>query len=249
MRELIACWQHTRMIVLIALCAALYVAVLLPFKIATIVPGITEIRPAMALPIFFSIFFGPAAAWGTAFGNVIGDVLGGTIGPGSLFGFFGNILYGMVPYRMVNAYLGSREQLGTGKGWAVFVFSVILASALCAMIIALGVDLIGFPFGFIVHTIFLNNVLVSLVLATLLIKALGKRIREMKLTYEQILQPQEISPYNKVGPIIVLVLTLVIYAAMMVPGFRETIPFLEDQKNVSQIAACVILFLAALLLI
>ena len=57
MRELTRCWQQTRMIVLIALCAALYVAVLLPFKIATIVPGITEIRPGAALPIVFSVLF------------------------------------------------------------------------------------------------------------------------------------------------------------------------------------------------
>ena len=35
------------------------------------------------MPVFFSIFFGPAAAWGAAFGNVIGDFLGGTISPGS----------------------------------------------------------------------------------------------------------------------------------------------------------------------
>jgi energy-coupling factor transport system substrate-specific component len=249
MRELIACWQHTRMIVLIALCAALFVAVLLPFKIATIVPGITEIRPAMALPIFFSIFFGPAAAWGTAFGNVIGDVLGGTIGPGSLFGFLGNILYGLIPYRLVRSYLGSRQQLGTGKGWGVFIFAVILASMLCAMIIALGVDLIGFPFDFIVHTIFLNNILVSLILAPLLIKALGKRIAGMKLTYEQILQPQDISPAKKVGPFILLGLTLIIYAAMMIPGIRESFPFLTDQKNIFQIAACVVLFIVTLILV
>ena len=246
MRELIACWQHTRFIVLIALCAALFVAVLLPFKIATIVPGITEIRPAMALPIFFSIFFGPVAAWGTAFGNVIGDVLGGTIGPGSIFGFFGNILYGFVPYRVIRAYLESRDQLFTGKGWAVFIFAVVLASALCAMMIALGVDLIGIPFGFLVHTIFLNNILVSLILSPLLIRALGKRIREMKLTYEQILSPQEISPVRKIGPIVVFALTLVIYAAMMIPSIREAVPM---DKNQFQIASCVILFIASIVLI
>jgi energy-coupling factor transport system substrate-specific component len=248
MRELIACWQHTRMIVLIALCAALFVAVLLPFKIATIVPGITEIRPAMALPIFFSIFFGPVAAWGTAFGNVIGDVLGGTIGPGSIFGFFGNIVYGFVPYRVIKAFLGSREELFTGKGWAVYIFAVLLASALCAMIIALGVELIGIPFGFLVHTIFLNNMLVSLILTPLLVRALGKRIREMKLTYDQILLPKELSAVRKGGPVIVLVLTLAIYAALMIPSIREAIQ-LDAYKNEFHIAASVVLFLAAILLI
>ena len=75
MRELIACWKHTRLIVLIGLCGALYVAVLLPFKIAVIIPGITEIRPGAALPIVFSIFFGPAAAWGA--GRVLGRVVEG----------------------------------------------------------------------------------------------------------------------------------------------------------------------------
>ncbi|MCI0411444.1 QueT transporter family protein [bacterium] len=249
MRELIRCWQHTRMIVLIALCAALYVAVLLPFKIATIIPGITEVRPAMALPIFFSIFFGPVSAWGTAFGNLIGDVLGGTIGPGSIPGFFGNILYGLIPYRVLKAYIGSRDQLRTRKGWAVFVFAVVLASAVCAVLIATGVDLIGIPFGFLVHTIFLNNLLVSLLLAPLLIGTLGKRIREMKLTYEQILQPQEISNPNRIGPVIVLVLTLILYVLMFVPSVRETLPFLVDHKSAFQIVACVLLFIATLILI
>ena len=249
MRELIACWQHTRMIVLIAVTAALYVAVLLPFKIAVIVPGITEIRPGAAVPVFLSLFLGPAAAWGAAFGNTIGDVIGGTIGPGTLFGFFGNFLYGFVPYRVIKAYLNSSNQLGSLKGGIVFVFLTILASALCAMVVALGVDLIGFKFDIVVHAIFLNNVLMSLILVPLLIRGLGKRIREMRLTYDQILQPQEISPAGRVGPVIVLALTVIFYVAMMIPGVRESFPFLEEQKNVFQIGACLLLFIATLLLI
>jgi energy-coupling factor transport system substrate-specific component len=249
MRELISCWQHTRMIVLIAVTAALYVAVLLPFKIAVIVPGITEIRPGAAVPVFLSIFLGPAAAWGAAFGNTIGDVIGGTIGPGTLFGFFGNFLYGFVPYRMIKGYLNSSNQLGSFKGGIVFVFLTIVASALCAMVVALGVDLIGFKFDIVVHAIFLNNVLMALILVPLLIRGLGKRIREMKLTYQQILQPEEISPAGKVGPMIVLALTVIFYIAMMIPGVRESFPFLEEQKNVFQIGACILLIIATLLLI
>jgi energy-coupling factor transport system substrate-specific component len=245
MRELIRCWQHTRMIVLIALCAALYVAVLLPFKIAVIVPGITEIRPGVSLPFFFSLFFGPAAAWGAAFGNTIGDVLGGTIGPGTIAGFLGNFLYGFVPYRILKTYLNSREELGSVKGGFIFVFAVILSAALCAVVIALGVDLIGYRFEIVVHAIFLNNVLMSIVIAPLLIRALGKRIRGMKLTYEQILLPQEISGSNKIGPVLVLALTLVIYALMMVPSLRESIPL---QKDLFQIASALILFVATLFL-
>jgi len=123
---------------------------------------------------------------------------------------------------------------------------VILASALCAVPISLGVDLIGVPFGFLVHTIFLNNLLVTLVLVPLLIRALGTRIRGMKLTYEQVLQPQEISRSVKIGPVIVFALTLVIYAFMMVPSLHEAIPL---RKDLFQIACGLILFLSTIFLV
>ncbi len=245
MRELIRCWQHTRMIVLIALCAALYVAVLLPFKIVSIIPGITEIRPAAALPVFFSFFFGPAAAWGAAFGNTIGDVLGGTIGPGTIFGFFGNLLYGFIPYRIVRSLLGSNDKLRTATGRFVFVFIVILASGMCALPIALGVDLIGIPFGIVVHTIFLNNTLVSFILVPLLIAALGQRIRGMNLGYDQILHSDEISTSRKIGPFLVFGLMLLIYLVRILPFLSSAIPFL----NLFQVGFCIILVFAALLFV
>ncbi len=88
------------MIVLTAVSAAVYAAVLIPFKVAfPIVPGFTEIRPANVLPIICSLMFGPAAAWGAAIGNTIADFFG-TLGLGTLFGFVGNFLYGYIPYKM-----------------------------------------------------------------------------------------------------------------------------------------------------
>lgn len=222
MRELISCWQHTRMIVLIGLCAALYVAILLPFKIATLIPGITEIRPGGALPIVFSIFFGPAAAWGSAFGNIIGDMLGGTIGPGSLFGAPANFLLGYVPYRILRSFRNTESTLFKGTGWITFIFMVFLASGLCAMIISLGLFFLGlFPFDVTVHPIFLNNFLMSLLLAPLLIRTLRQRIHHMNLSYSQILELQEISkpPLGRAGPILVCVLMLSVYLLIMNPSF------------------------------
>src|SRR5919202_3630503 len=100
MKELLTLWSHTRMIVLVAFTAAMYAAVLIPFKAIPLIPGFTELRPALALPPTFSLLFGPAAAWGTAFGNLIGDLQGGTFSPGSVFGFFGNFLLGLIPYAL-----------------------------------------------------------------------------------------------------------------------------------------------------
>ena len=75
MRELFTMWQNTRMIVMTAISAAAYVAVLLPFKGFVIIPGLTEVRPGAAIPVVFSFLFGPAAAWGTGFGNIIAETL------------------------------------------------------------------------------------------------------------------------------------------------------------------------------
>ena len=45
MRELGAMWRNTRMVVLCAISAALYAAVLVPFKVVPLIPGVTELRP------------------------------------------------------------------------------------------------------------------------------------------------------------------------------------------------------------
>src|SRR2546425_12677410 len=102
MRELTSMWRNTRMVVLSAIAASLYAGVLVPFKVIPLIPGVTELRPANAIPIVCSFLFGPAAAWGAAIGNMIGDFFGG-IGPGDFFGFWANLMYGYVPYKVWNA--------------------------------------------------------------------------------------------------------------------------------------------------
>ncbi len=225
MRELMACWQNTRMIVLIGLCAALYSAVLFAFSWLPIIPGITQIRPGSSLPIVFSIFFGPAGAWGSAFGNVVGDVMTGTIGPGSLFGIPGNFLYGYIPYRVTRAFDANSSDLITKKELPVFIFLVLLASAVCATIISVGVTYIGFPFDLLEHAIFLNNALMSFILAPFLIRGLDKRVRQMKLNYEQLLDVQQFSKplFGIAGSILLFGICIAIYLCMMAPGLTGNI--------------------------
>ncbi|GFP28913.1 QueT transporter family protein, partial [Candidatus Hakubella thermalkaliphila] len=126
MKELFSMWKNTRMILLVALCAAVYAAVLIAFKAGiVIIPGITEIRPANILPIVFSLLFGPAAAWGTGVGNLIGDFLGGTLGPGSAFGFAGNFFLGYVPYKIWGQLFvlssGEEPRMRTARQWLEFI--------------------------------------------------------------------------------------------------------------------------------
>lgn len=220
MRELLACWQNTRMIVLIGLCAALYSVTVASLKFLTVIPGITEIRPGACLPIVFSVFFGPVGAWGSAFGNLVGDVMGGTIGPGSLFGIPGNFFYGYIPYRVVRAFGADSSNIITGKKIPIFIFLVLLASAVCATLISTGVTYIGVPFDLVEHTILLNNTLMSFILAPFLIRGLDKRVRKMKLNYEQLLDAEQFSKplLGILGSIILFAICIIIYIFMMFPA-------------------------------
>lgn len=248
MRELISCWKHTRMIVLIGLCAALYVAVLWPFKIATIIPNVTEVRPGAAVPIVLSIFFGPAAAWGAAFGNTIGDVLGGTISPATFFGFFGNFVYAFIPYRILRSFFPQEEEPRfSAKKWAAFFFAIFLASGFCATVIALGADFLGMvPFSFLVHVIFLNNLIFSAILAPILIRLLHKRVHQMALTWNRILQNDQISRplLRGAGSVLLLVILLIFYAAGM-----RWLPVFQHAPKILEFIASLVLALCAVVLL
>ena len=109
MKDLVTMWREPRMVVLTGVCAAVYAAAMIPFKALIIFPGLAEVRPAAVLPVVFSLMFGPAGAVGSGFGNVVGDMLGGMLGPGSIFGFLANFAYGYVPYKLWEAWGGSRD--------------------------------------------------------------------------------------------------------------------------------------------
>src|SRR5712692_887460 len=167
MRELFAMWSNTRMVVLTSICAALYAAILIPFKVVPLIPGITEFRPANAVPVVCSFLFGPAAAWGSAFGNLIGDFFGG-LGPGDVFGFFANLLYGLVPYTVWEAVTDA-EPVPSGPLRSLGLLAVIaLAATLCATVVGWGLHLLGFhPFTVLGTIVLVNNLVVASLLGPL----------------------------------------------------------------------------------
>lgn len=194
MRELVGMWRNTRMVVLTAICAALYAAVLIPFKIVPLIPGITEFRPANAVPPVCSLLFGPAGAWGSAFGNLIGDFFGG-LGPGDLFGFLGNLGYGLVPYLAWEAVSDAPPTPRNAGAWVGLVAVITLASLLCATIVGWGLQLLGFhPFNVLGTVVFLNNFVVAVMLAPLLLKVLHPRIARARLLYRDLLGPRPTRP-------------------------------------------------------
>jgi energy-coupling factor transport system substrate-specific component len=197
MKEVFTMWRHTQMVVLVALSAAIYAAVLIPFKGFPIIPGAIEIRPANVFPFVFGLLFGPAGAWGSAVGNLIGDFFG-TLTLGSIGGFVGNFFLGLIPYKMWSTFFRRDENMETnvdsGKKLAVYVAIALLASAVCAVIISWWVDLLGFiPFAAALVLIVSNNAIMGVVLGPILLLALYPRVRRWGLLWTEIMDPEEVS--------------------------------------------------------
>jgi energy-coupling factor transport system substrate-specific component len=196
MKEIFTMWRHTQMVVLVALSAAIYAAVLIPFKGFTIIPGFTEVRPANVFPFVFGLLFGPAGAWGAAIGNLIGDFFG-TLGIGSIFGFIGNFFLGFLPYKLWGSFFRRGENMepnvNSGKKLAVYAAVTIIASVVCAVWIAWFNDLIGFvPFAALGSIITVNNAIVGLVLGPVLLLVLYPRVKRWGLLWTEIMLPEEV---------------------------------------------------------
>ncbi len=170
MKAVFRMWRNTRMIILVAVCAAIYGAALVAFKTAIpLIPGITEVRVANIFPMTFGLLFGPAGAWGTAIGNLIGDTFGGTLGPGSIAGFVGNFLLGYLPYAMWTAFIPFTEKsrgwkAGSGRSWIAYILISFISSASCAIVISIAVDALGIvPYAVLTKIITINNTIASLI--------------------------------------------------------------------------------------
>ncbi len=188
MDELRSMWGNTRMVVLSAIAAALYAAVLVPFKVVPFIPGVTELRPANAIPVVCSFMFGPAAAWGAAIGNMIGDFFGG-VGPADIFGFFANLVYGYVPYKVWQVLAKGEEPVIRSPLTLVkYVIACLLASAFCADIVGWGENLLALrPFLMLGNAIVFNNMLAAMLLSPFLLAAIYPRVKAGHLLYQDVM--------------------------------------------------------------
>jgi energy-coupling factor transport system substrate-specific component len=237
MKEVFTMWANTRMIILVALSAAIYAAFLIAFKGGlVIVPGITEVRPANVFPPVFSLLFGPAGAWGAAIGNTIGDLFGGTLGPGSIFGFFGNFFLGFIPYKMWGATFGLVKKTDIApvpnsiQKIAAMQIVFLTASAACAIVIAWYLDLAGLvPFAFLSLVITFNNYLAAFILAPILLALLYPRVKRWGLMWTDIMDEEEVSGgfARNVGTILVIIGSFggLIVGVLVGTGLAGQVPF------------------------
>ena len=192
MKEIFTMWKDVRMVAITIVIAAIYTAGLIPSKGLVLIPGFTEIRPGVALPVAFSLVFGPAAAWGSAIGNLVGDAFGGTLTWGSPFGFLGNFFMGLVGYKLWGSLgpLSSGEEptMRSGRQVVEYLVIALVTAAGTASIIAWGLDGIGeFHFSVIATIIGVNNFVAAAVIGPVLLYFLYEPAARNGVTYPALL--------------------------------------------------------------
>ncbi|HKJ58708.1 MAG TPA: QueT transporter family protein [Halobacteriales archaeon] len=190
-------WRDVRMVSLTVVITAIYLAGLIPSKGLVIIPGFTEVRPGSALPVAFSLMFGPAAAWGSAIGNLLGDVFGGTFTAGSAWGFLGNFFMGFVGYKLwgnLRPLSADEEPTMRSVRQVVEYFLIALVTAAgTASIIAWGLDVLGvFPFSALATIIGVNNFVAAAIIGPILLYFLYEPAARAGMTYPAVMEPDQL---------------------------------------------------------
>lgn len=216
MRACVLMWKYPQMVVLTAVTAALYATAyiaLSPFSI-DLVPGVLSFSIRTIFPMVFGILLGPAGAWGLGIGNLIGDLFTGSLALGSVFGFMSNFLLGFLGFVLWSRF-GPRataaEDTTTGgkiRPVVTYLLVGVVGAAASAIVLAWGLDLLGFvPFHIVAVTLAANFVLGNWT-GGLLYLLLHRRVRAMGMTWDEIMDldpPPGRGPLALVGTILVAV--------------------------------------------
>lgn len=197
MKELITMWKHTKMVALVALSAALYAAILIPFKGFQIIPGV-DLRPSTVIPVVVGILFGPAAAWGCAIGNLVADFFG-TIGIGSIFGFIGNFLFAYTAYKLwYQMPFIAKDNKQIVNSWKKVVkYVIVCIGGAAALTSSLDWGLSGVismvPYKIITPIVFPNNLVAALILGIPFLALVYGRLKAWRLIFTDIMDPSEVT--------------------------------------------------------
>ena len=211
MKEMFTMWRHTNMVVLTALSAAIYAALLIPFQSIPIIPGHASLRVADIVPMALALLFGPAGAWGSAIGNLIGDFFG-TLSPGAIGGFVSQLFAGLVTYKLWGA-LAQRSKsfdidVNSRGRFLRFVVIAVVKSLWQPLILTFWVALLlrlvpAKPYSI---AVILSGLVMSVIGGPIILRILAPRIKKWGLLWTDIMEPEEVSRgfYPKVGIVLVV---------------------------------------------
>lgn len=134
--------KPVKLCVLTALLVAVYLIIAIPFKVMSVIPGFTDIRPVMLLKPVFGIFFGIPGCLAFAVGNLIGDIMSGSLRWSSAAGFIANFLGPFVFYLFYMKIFKKPFYLRTIKDIIRQLTVIIISAVIEAVIISPAVKLL-----------------------------------------------------------------------------------------------------------
>ncbi len=193
MIDLLEMWKKPKMVAFVSLTAVLYEALIFPTQGFTIFGGHADFgRVGVGIPVAFSFFFGPAAAWGAAIGNIFRDLITGGLDAASIPGFIGNFLIGYLPYKLWSKITTEKPDLRSLKKVGLFVGLAVLPCLLCGVIIGAGLDWLGLaPFIPTGPLIALSNSIWAILLGSIVLILAYPFVSKHKLLYTDILKAQK----------------------------------------------------------
>ena len=126
---------------LILVLTAVYLVVAVPFKVMSVIPGFTDIRPVLLLKPVFGIFFGVPGCVAFAVGNLIGDILSDSLRWSSIAGFTANFIGPFLFYLYWNKISKTPFSLRTGMGLLKQTVLTVVSAIVEAVIITPVVEL------------------------------------------------------------------------------------------------------------
>lgn len=183
----------------------IFIAVAVPFKILfSLVPGMTEVRPANTIPVVFGLLWGPAGAWGIAIANAITDIITGSSFKVWVPGLIINFFYAWLPYKFWYCFDFNKKgveepRLRSVKDILKFIFIVFLSSLVTTMLLSLLFEILGFQnYGASGLLLFFNNFDFAVVLGiplTLILTSRSKAVfwipYEIRIRAENALETDE----------------------------------------------------------
>ena len=158
--------KSVKFILLTLILTAVYLIIAIPFKVMSIIPGFTDIRPVMLFKPVYGIFFGIPGCIAFAIGNLIGDIISDSVRWTSIAGFAANFLGPFIFYLFFVKFAKTDFSLRTVKKLLIFFAVTVVSSVIEALLIAPAVKLLYPEVDFILlsFTIFLNGTAFPLLL-------------------------------------------------------------------------------------
>jgi len=143
----------TRKIVLFFILLAVYLIISLPFKVISVIPGFSDIRPVCMLQPVYGIFFGIPGCLAFAVGNVISDIMSDSLRWTSIAGFIGNFMFPFLMYLYWTRIRKKPFNLRTRRRLIGMVGSILFCSLVESLIICPAVAIVYPEVDIILFTI------------------------------------------------------------------------------------------------